>query len=219
MPSKRTDTAHQSWNEQWTRSEGRADWLIPEPDVVEWAGVARDRGAARALDLGCGVGRHALVLAGLGLETYAIDASETGLAYLCGEAAARNLKVSTQLGLMTELPFEDRSFDYLLAFNVIYHGDRTVVQRAISEIGRVLRPGGLYQGTMLSKRDTSRLDGSEIEPDTFVGECEGDKVHPHFYCSAGELVDLFHGFELISLLDKVHSRPNSWHWHLVAERR
>ena len=119
---------------------------------------------------------------------------------------------------MTELPYADATFDYVLAFNVIYHGDRMIVERAIAEIRRVLKPTALYQGTMLSKRDTSRLSGQEISPDTFIGKSSGDKDHPHFYCNARELVGHFSGFELISLLDKEHSRRGSWHWHLCAER-
>lgn len=213
-----TDTAHHSWDKRWRTSEGRADWLTPEPDVVEWAGRARERGALTALDLGCGVGRHALMLAAMGFETSALDGSESGLAHLAREAETNGLTVATRHGLMTELPYADASFDYVLSFNVIYHGDRTIVERAIAEIRRVLKPCGIYQGTMLSKRDRTRLQGVEVAADTFVWEGESDKDHPHFYCSAGELVGLFHGFELISLLDKVHSRPQSWHWHLVAER-
>lgn len=214
----RTDTAHLAWNERWKTDEGRADWLTPEPDVVEWASRARLQGKATALDLGCGVGRHALVLAAFGFETHAIDGSDAGLSHLADAAQSRNLSIATRPGLMTDLPYADASFDYVLAFNVIYHGDRPVVTQTISEIRRVLRPGGIYQGTMLSKRDVSRLRGREVAPDTFVNEGTDDKVHPHFYCSAGELVELFEGFELISLLDKEHSRPGSWHWHLVAER-
>jgi len=119
---------------------------------------------------------------------------------------------------MTELPYPDATFDFVLAWNVIYHGDRDVVSRAIAEIRRVLRPGGLYQGTMLSKRDTLFGQGTEVASDTFVLDDVSDKAHPHFYCNAAELVALFAGFELWSLEDWEHRRPGSYHWHLLAER-
>lgn len=218
LDTARTDTAHLTWNERWKTDEGRADWLRPEPDVVEWAGKSRLGGADVALDLGCGVGRHSLVLAALGFETHAFDGSDAGLTHLAESVRHRKLSITTRQGLMTDLPYADASFDYVLAFNVIYHGDRPVVAQAVSEIRRVLKPGGIYQGTMLSKRDVSRLCGREVAPHTFINEGTDDKVHPHFYCSAQELTELFEGFELLSLLDKEHSRPGSWHWHLVAER-
>ena len=93
---------------------------------------------------------------------------------------------------MTDLLFSKDSFDYLLSLNVIYHGDADVVRQTLSEIRRVLKPDGLYQGTMLSKRNKQYGIGSEIAPDTFVcNGCEDEKEHPHFYCNAAELLDLF----------------------------
>src|SRR3546814_2143005 len=69
---------------------------------------------------------------------------------------------------MTDLPYADASFDYVLSFNVIYHGDAGVVGRAVAEIYRVLKPGGLFHGTLLSKRNRNYGLGREIAPDTFV---------------------------------------------------
>lgn len=222
----RTDTAHQAWDARWRTEAGRADWLTPEADVLEAAKRAYDGGARRALDLGCGVGRHALMLARMGYETCALDGSENGLDQLRSTAAAEGVSVDAQLGMMTELPYPDGAFDYVLSFNVIYHGDGDVVRKAISEIRRVLTPGGLYQGTMLSKRNANFGVGEEVAPDTWVradaahgAADDSDKVHPHFYCDAAELTALFQGFELWTLEDRLHSKPGSWHWHLTAERR
>jgi len=221
----KTDTAHLVWNERWATADGRADWLQPEEDVVrlvdELAAEGRTR---RVLDLGCGVGRHALHLARAGFETHAIDMAEEGLSQLRGAAADAGLSVHTAPAAMTALPFPDEHFDYVLAFNVIYHGDAKIVRQAISEIRRVLRSGGVYQGTMLSKRNTKFGKGTEIAPNTFIeGDASvlnsnDDKNHPHFYCNAAELIDLFAGFELRTLTDKSHSSPGSYHWHLAADR-
>jgi hypothetical protein len=87
----------------------------------------------------------------------------------------------------------------------------------------VLKPGGSYQGTMLSKRNVKYGKGEEVAPNTFVDAAidpdDSDKIHPHFYCKAAELVELFAEFELLSLIDQEHAKPGSWHWHMVAERR
>ncbi len=214
-----TATAHRAWDNLWRTPEGRADWQTPEADVLDGARLVRDRGGRRALDLGCGVGRHAMALAGLGFETAALDGSETGIRELRTQAAAASLAVEAGVGYMTALPYPDAAFDYVLSFNVIYHGDGQIVRRAIAEIARVLRPGGVYQGTMLSKRNANYGEGTEIAPDTFVRDGDGDKDHPHFYCDAAGLVALFAGFELLSLTDREHSKPGSWHWHLLAEHK
>lgn len=214
---ERTDTAHFAWDKRWQTEEGRADWLKPAEDVAMLISSLQQDGPVKALDLGCGVGRHALAFARAGFETHAVDLSEAGLQELEKSAKAGGVEVTAQLAPMTELPFEDNTFDYVLSFNVIYHGDPDIVKKAISEIARVLKPGGVYQGTMLSKRNGNFGLGTEVAPDTYVREGDDDKDHPHFYCNAAELVALFDGFELRSLEDKLHSKPGSWHWHLVAE--
>lgn len=215
----KTDTAHLVWNTRWATEDGRADWLKPDQDVVDLSAELLSAGnITRALDLGCGVGRHALHFARLGFETSAIDMAEAGLSEVRASAADAGFKIETAVAPMTSLPFPDGHFDYVLAFNVIYHGDGLIVRQAISEIRRVLRPGGMYQGTMLSKRNVNFGKGTEIAPSTFVVDDHDDKDHPHFYCNAAELAALFDGFELTSLKDKQHSRPGTWHWHMSAER-
>ncbi len=215
----KTDTAHLTWNGRWATPDGRAAWLKPHEDVLEVSEHLLTEGKTfRVLDLGCGVGRHALHFARMGFETHAIDMAESGLSEVRQSAADMGLNVAIQAAPMTELPFPDAHFDYVLAFNVIYHGDGSIVRQAISEIDRVLKPGGIYQGTMLSKRGVTYGVGTEVAPDTFVNDDDDEKDHPHFYCSAAELVALFKGFELRTLADKEHSTPGSWHWHMTAEK-
>jgi tellurite methyltransferase len=213
-----TATAHESWDKRWKSGEGREEWLNPDPHVLRWAQARRQDGAETALDLGCGIGRHSLALARLGFVTTAFDASLAGLEYTRQAAEEEGLALIFERGNMTELPFPDGSFDYVLALNVIYHGDENVVRAALSEIRRVLKPGGVYQGTMLSKRNARCGEGRQVAPNTYVKDGgDGDKQHPHFYCNAAELVDLFQEFEVLALEDVEPKGPGTWHWYVVAE--
>ena len=116
------ETAIDAWDKRWATAEGRADWLDPEPDVIALLPELKERGARTALDLGCGVGRHALFLAEHGLAVEAIDGSAAGLAVARETAQARGVSLGLRQGTADALPFDDGSFDFVLSWNVIYHG-------------------------------------------------------------------------------------------------
>lgn len=212
----KTDTADSHWNDEWAAIAPDSKWLRPERYVQDWA--AGFAPGTRVLDLGAGVGRHALWLAAQGCAVTALDAAPEGLAEIDRQGG-----VDTVLGRMDALPFADASFDHVLSWNVIYHGDEDILLRTIAEIRRVLKPGGTYLGTMLSRRrlphEQAKYPGREISRNAWVFEAPGtDKVHPHYFCTAAELLALFQGFECLSLEDREHEKPGSWHWHLILER-
>ena len=60
--------------------------------------------------------------------------------------------------------------------------------------------------------------GAGIGRNTWVFEGEGDKVHPHYFCNAPDLLSLMRGFEIFTLFDRPNEKPGSWHWHVLAER-
>lgn len=213
-------TAVEAWDKRWATDEGRADWLEPHPAVAAILPELAARGARRVLDLGCGVGRHALMFAAHGLAVDAIDGSPNGLAVLRNSAAARGLTLGLHEGLADALPFPDASFDYVLSWNVIHHGTLGDLGRRLGEIWRVLRPGGLLQATVLSTRDSNYGVGRAVAPDTFVIDRVERKGHPHCYCDAATLVGLLQGFEILTVSQQLQERrPGSHHWHIIAERR
>ena len=208
----------ESWDRRWATDAGRADFLEPHPEVVALLSELKSRGMRTALDLGCGVGRHSLLLAEAGLHVVAVDSSVTGLEVLRDRAAARNAQLEVRRADADSLPFPDSTFDFVLSWDVIYHGDLGHVGRRIAEIWRVLIPGGLFQGTMLPSRNSNYGVGRLVAPGTFV--VHGDEHHsqPHFYCDPATLVALFSGFEILKLSQHQKRKPGSWHWNVIAER-
>jgi len=213
-----TDTAHLDWDERWQTEKGRSDWIEPEVFVVETIACLKKRGVQMVLDLGCGVGRHSILLAKAGFYVHAVDASPTAVEYAARQASQNEVEIQTKIAGMTKIPFENNIFDYLLAWNVIYHGDLSIVLQSLSEILRVLKPGGLFQGTMLSKRNTEIKAGKCIAKDTYINSARFEKRHPHFYCNATDLIALLNGFEPLILKDIEHRRKGSYHWHFLAEK-
>jgi SAM-dependent methyltransferase len=232
--------AHLYWDKQWRSEAGRDRWLRPEPDVEAFVQQLKTEGfTGNCIDLGCGVGRHALYLAREGFDVTAIDLSPNGLHHLHREAQREDLKINLRIASMTDLkhmqcnltsgaPKVDKpcgiataTIDYLLAWNVIYHGDLNTLKSSLSEIARVLRPGAWFQGTLLSKHNSNFKMGKAIATDTWVNAEIDDKGHPHCYVNAAQLATYLWdaGLELIQLHHREHERLGSYHWQLVAERR
>jgi SAM-dependent methyltransferase len=101
------------------------------------------------LDLGCGAGRHAFEALRRGAHVVALDTDQAELRQVAGMFAAMHeagdvpAEASAQVTLAdaAALPFGDGCFDRVIAAEVLEHirGD----QAAISELARVLRPGGV----------------------------------------------------------------------------
>ena len=92
----------------------------------------------RILDLGCGKGRFARILAGRGARVVGMDVSGSML------SAARRAGVDCVLGSARRVPFAAASFDGAIAVEVFEHLEPRAVDDAFEELRRVLRPGGIF---------------------------------------------------------------------------
>lgn len=213
-----TDTAHRFWDDTWRTGHGRAAWADADPWVAGTLPLLRDRAARRTLDLGCGPGRHAVFFARAGLESFGLDASASGIEHATRSAREAGVTLYLKQGSLKALPYPDASFDYVLAFNVIYHGTEPDAVRALAEIRRVLKPGGLYQATMLSKRSVEYGRGEQISRNTYVQpHGHGDKVHPHLFTDEHDLLRLHDGFRLLAADDRDQTGDGEQHWYCLFE--
>lgn len=209
----------EAWNQAWNSPEGRQDWLTPDPFVVAHIPQLQAAGVRRVLDLGFGVGRHAICLAQAGFEVYGVDMSEHGLAYAQDWAARAGLTLQLTNGDMTTLPYADNFFDAILTWNVIYHGTMAVVQATIAELERVLKPQGYLLCTLLSTRHKRYGQGNEIEPNTFVIPGEEESSHPHHYVDEVGAHKLLHNFDLLRCADREQYGTGKYHWEIFGQER
>lgn len=108
----------------------------------------------RVLDLGCGGGRHAFEAYRRGADVTALDADEAELARVRamfeamtaeGQAGSGG-QARTVHGDALAMPFPDDSFDRVIAAEVLEHLPDDA--RAVAELARVLRPGGVAAVTV-----------------------------------------------------------------------
>jgi SAM-dependent methyltransferase len=108
----------------------------------------------RVLDVGCGGGRHAFEAYRRGAHVVAFDHDAEQLSPVSGMFAAMRAEgeagppaaAGAVTGDATAMPFPDGAFDRVIAAEILEHvpDDR----RALAEIARVLRPGGLAAVTV-----------------------------------------------------------------------
>ncbi len=146
------------------------------------------------LDLGCGEGLFAGELLRAGAEVLAADVAEEPLR----RAQARNPGLRTLLiDGEGEWDLADASFDVVWAGEVIEHVADT--SRWLSELRRVLRPGGLLllstpqlgRAQLLSAALSRRAFGRRFDP-------QGDHLHHYDRTTLSALIASF-GFEQLSV--------------------
>jgi SAM-dependent methyltransferase len=117
------------------------------PGVLAWKPVIIDalrlQPGAQVLDLGCGMGADAFHLAAkVGPNGFVtgVDFSETLIATANSRIAGHNLPVAFEVGDAQALRFPDHTFDAVRTERMLMHVPNA--QQALSEMARVLRPGG-----------------------------------------------------------------------------
>jgi ubiquinone/menaquinone biosynthesis C-methylase UbiE len=133
------------------------DWLLPLYDVL--ARLIRSEAAHRqlvqqaaiapgheVLDIGCGTGN--LTLLGKRLHPRAgfvgLDPDPKALMRAQRKAEERRLAVRFARGFSDALPYASGSFDRVLSAFMLHHLTLAEKQQTLSEVRRVLRPGGTF---------------------------------------------------------------------------
>jgi ubiquinone/menaquinone biosynthesis C-methylase UbiE len=146
--------------------------------------IARELGAQRlghdVLEIGAGSGSVAqqllsdspeLAWTAIDIDPHMAQAAATRLRGFAG--------ASVKTADATAMPFPDDSFDSVVSCLMLHH----IVdwERAVAEVARVLRPGGIFVGYDLVRTPLAslfhRLDGSPhrlIVPEDFRAECARD---------------------------------------------
>lgn len=141
--------------------------------------------SGRSLDIGCGVGFVLNYLAGpnFDLNVFGVDISDVAIR----EAQTRMQHIPgspKQVSVLDtqKLPFEDHFFSLITCFDVLEHLDEQDIDTTVSEILRVLRPGGVFLGSVSCRKSgVDDLHGDNLHrtvrsPDWWINKFEPDNA-------------------------------------------
>ncbi len=202
LQTVRSDKIH-PWELAW-REERWAETSPPLPIVVDFAEDLKREGAKRVLDLGCGAGRHSILLGKAGFLVVALDISETALQTLEARLKTASIdNVTVVKHKMWDLPFINDYFDSVICTNVLHHGKLLQIKQTIREVHRVMKEAASAFFVVLSTADFRRGNGRKLEPNTYVFTEGEERGIIHHFFTRRELETCFRKFEIISLEERL----------------
>lgn len=110
-----------------------------EPYILEFAKFENWSGC-QVLEIGVGLGADHQRFAEHGAWLFGIDLTERAIEHTSRRLSLFGLNSQLQVGDAESLPFRNNEFDLVYSWGVIHHSPNT--DQAVSEILRVLKPGG-----------------------------------------------------------------------------
>ena len=159
--------------------------MSASPFIVDWIPKLALDQSSRALDLAEGRGRHALVLARHGFQTFGVDVKLDAVRDAIGAAALEHLTVRGWCADLTAFPLPSAAFDLVIV-------TRYLQRDLFPSIRGAVRPGGyvLYETFTVLQR---ALGVGPTSPDHLL--------------ALGELRAMFTGWEV--LFDEEVSTPEA----------
>ncbi len=115
----------------------------------------------KVLDFGCGLGISVLELRDLGIDAYGVDINQSRIDNAQKKLSEKQTIESSEIfrQLDQEIPFENNTFDYVYANQVLEHVVN--LESSISEIARVIKMNGFFYSASPAKFKI-------VEPHIFV---------------------------------------------------
>jgi len=144
--------------------------FLSDPDFTQTESLSKRHGEIgqwldpklrkKVLEVGCGPGKYAAMLAALGFEVTAFDPHE----FPEWETIRGAYPVEfTSKIFAEELPYDDQSFDHICCFGTLLYVDDAL--KSLQEMHRVLKPGGrIALRTVNSGNNFTRKTGNKLDP-------------------------------------------------------
>ena len=145
-----------------------AKYIRKQTGLSEFLDLCPFNPVPRILDLGCGIGRHVIYSARMGLEAYGIDLSAEAIQVALKWAEKEDLRHSAERikrGNIQELPWQDGHFNFIMSHGVLDSVPFETARVGIKECARVLVDEGLFYCDLISGdgfHQDREFDGEEV---------------------------------------------------------
>ena len=181
----KTETAQPFWEQSYRDPNAIAFSKGPTSDLAAYHDLIPP--GSSILDVGCGEGRNAIFLAGLGHHADGFDLSQAGAAKAQAIADARGVDARFWAKDLAAFEFE-RDYDVILSHGVLHLTEKHVRDLFLRRAQEHTAPGGLHYIGIFTNRLPAAPDMASVTKSLFdVGEL------PAMYRDQGW--DILHHFE------------------------
>ena len=188
-----------------TNKQGYGNWLVSNYDIRE---------GMKVLELGCGpatlwVGRDEIISR---CEQFVFADLSEGMLKTAKDNIGERENIKYQIADIQELPFEDESFDVVIANGMLYHV--LDIKKGLSEVRRVLKKDGTFYCSTFGEHNFTdvlaewfRLGGEEFGPNHNFTLQNGGEILDEFFedVKAEVCKDSLHVTEVEALVDYLKS--------------
>lgn len=154
------------------------------------------------LDLGCGSGNDTKYLIEKGKEVISCDQSQNAINNI--KKNFPEVKDAICFNMLDGIPFEDASFEVIIADLCLHYFDEEDTKAIVSEIRRILMPGGHLIFRVNSVKDVAHGAGQGPEVERHVFEMEGKEIKRFF--DEDDVRRFFGDFEFEYLNEEIMTR-------------
>jgi SAM-dependent methyltransferase len=185
------------WN--WKVVKDTAKWKQPDGAVMALVPLLSAWQRPRVYDIGCGLGRHLTFFSSIGCDVAGSDISPEAVAESSRVLRALNVVPDVKEGRMTRIDQPDGAFSLVIALRVIHHATKSDVVKAITEVHRILVPGGYFFATFKADTEARPKSAIILDAQTAIWQDEPEKGIPHFYSRRDDVLDFMGKFTTVSL--------------------
>lgn len=209
------------WDAGWDKVFESNRWgRYPAEDLLRFIArnfyQAADRSKVRILEVGCGPGANLWFVAREGFEAHGLDGSQVALDKAKARLAEENINAALAKGDAMNLPYPDEYFDGVFDIECVYANTLADSKKIISEVHRVLKPGGHFFSRTFMTGSEGDGKGKPVgdEPHTYV-DIEDSVIQEGYgvvrFTDESEIHNLYLGFKSIEYDYLIRSDRNRRH--------